>query len=368
MLMTVGKNPKKTNLKIKQFIQWCKHHRLQLIIGIGVLCIATVGSVSFFLLSQPLPAPDKTPISIKPRPPKPKIYSPIDGSMIDTEADKTKPVTMIMLENSTDARPQSGLKDAQIVYEAIAEGGITRFLAVYQQTKPLLIGPVRSIRPYYLDWAAPYNGAIAHVGGSAEALQQVRNGTFRDIDQFFNANAYWRVSDRRAPHNVYTSFEMLDALQASKGYPSSAPKGMLRGDTQPASPASVTHVDVHISSRTYDSSYDYDSASNSFKRSQNGAPHTDREKGQISPRVVVVIKAPTATERQKDTWRTVINTIGSGNATIFQDGTAIEAIWTKTSREEQFTFSNTAGEPIALTRGQTWITVIPASSGSVSWK
>ena len=77
-------------------------------------------------------------------------------------------------------------KHAEVVYEAIAEGGITRFEAFYQQNKPQLIGPVRSVRPYYIDWAVPYQPSFAHVGGSAVALKEIRNGKYRDLDQFFN--------------------------------------------------------------------------------------------------------------------------------------------------------------------------------------
>ena len=107
-----------------------------------------------------------------------------------------------MIENSPDARPQSGIKQAGVVYEAIAEGGITRFLALYQEAKPGLIGPVRSVRMYYVDWAAPYNASIAHIGGSAAALAEVRNGNYRDIDQFFNSGSYWRAI--ATPRTMYT--------------------------------------------------------------------------------------------------------------------------------------------------------------------
>lgn len=111
--------------------------------------------------------------------PKTIYYSPLSGEAVADQT-ATKAVTAIMLENSPDARPQSGLKDAEVVYEAVAEGGITRFLALYQQKQPETIGPVRSIRMYYVDWLTPYNASVAHVGGSAAALQLVRNGGYPD--------------------------------------------------------------------------------------------------------------------------------------------------------------------------------------------
>src|SRR5690606_11343443 len=130
----------------------------------------------------------------------------------------TQEVTAIMIENSPDARPQSGLKESGVVFEAIAEGGITRFQVLYQEDKPQLIGPVRSLRPYFVEWAAPFDASIAHIGGSYNALQEVRNGQYKDIDQFFNGDTYWRSTDRYAPHNVYTNFKNLDALNTKKGF------------------------------------------------------------------------------------------------------------------------------------------------------
>ena len=111
-------------------------------------------------------------------------------SIPQASANLSKPVTAIMIENSPDARPHSGLKQAEVVYEAIAEGGITRFLTLFQQHKPQLIGPVRSLRMYYVDWLAPYQASVAHVGGSHASLQEIRNGKYRDIDQFFNGSSY----------------------------------------------------------------------------------------------------------------------------------------------------------------------------------
>jgi hypothetical protein len=355
--------------KIQRFFDWISHNRPKALVFFGSLLVLIAAITAWYLVSsQPVPKIDRTPITIKPRPPQPKYYSPIDGSLMASETDGTKPVTAIMIENSPDARPQSGLKDAQIVYEAIAEGGITRFLAIYQQTKPQLIGPVRSVRPYYLDWAAPYDAAIAHVGGSAEALVEVRNGTFKDIDQFFNGSTYWRVSDRTAPHNVYTSFAKLDALEASKGYISSSPKGMSRKDQKPSTSPNATQVSVHISSALYDSSYIYDSTTNSYRRSQNGQPHLDREQGQIAPKVVIVLKAPMYIELQQDTWRGVIDTTAGGDAVIFQNGTVIECNWNKSAQREQLGFTDANGNTVPLAYGQTWVTVVPSNSGSVSWK
>ncbi len=316
---------------------------------------------------QPQPAKAPTVVTKKPAPPPPTFYSPLTGTQVADEAAIKQAVTAIMIENSPDARPHSGLKQAGVVYEAIAEGGITRFLALYQEAKPQLIGPVRSLRMYYVDWAAPYNASIAHIGGSAAALAEVRNGNYRDIDQFFNAGAYWRATDRYAPHNVYTSFEKLDALNASKQYTSSTFTGFARTDGKPATTPTATSIDMTISSAWYNTHYDYDAATNTYPRSIGGQPSNDREEGRIAPSVLVAMKVDMA-KIFEDGWRESITTTGSGSAHIFQNGTVTEATWHKNSRAEQLQFTGADGKPIALNRGQTWITAIPNGTGAIAWQ
>lgn len=357
----------KTPLR-QRLTYWIRTHK-KLAIILSVLAVVLISggvTAALYFFNR-----DKTPAttsSVKKEDEKPVVYySPLTGTQIKTEAETKQPVTAIMLENSPDARPQSGLKESGVVFEAVAEGGITRFLALYQESKPALVGPVRSLRMYYVDWLASFNASVAHVGGSAAALAEVRNGTYRDIDQFFNAGTYWRATDRYAPHNVYTSFENLDELNKSKGYTESNFTGFTRKDSTAAEVPTATSINVSISSALYNSSYAYDGASNTYVRSQGGAPHTDREAGQIAPRTVIVMKAPTQLVME-DGYREQITTVGSGQAYIFQDGTVQEVTWNKASKGDQILFKDTAGADIPLARGQTWITVVSDSTGGVSWQ
>jgi hypothetical protein len=220
---------------------------------------------------------------------------------------------------------------------------------------------------YYVDWLAPFNASVAHVGGSAAALAEVRNGNYRDIDQFFNSGTYWRASDRYAPHNVYTSFERLDALNAAKGYNESTFTGFTRVDGKASDAPNATSVSVGISGPLYNSSYTYDAASNTYLRSQAGAPHLDREDGQIAPSSVVVMKV-NMNLVMEDGYRESITTTGSGEAVIFQNGIAQNVTWTKADRGSQIKFTDANGKDVPLIRGQTWITAIPIDGGSVSWQ
>lgn len=352
---------------LQRFRQWLKTHRLQTIIIVGIILVAAAGATAYAILIQPVPkvATVVTPTA-KPKPAV-KYYSLLDGTQVADTAAQTAPVTAIMIENSPDARPQSGLKQAQVVYEAIAEGGITRFLCLYQQSKPQLIGPVRSLRMYYLDWAAPYQASIVHVGGSYYSLQEVRNGNYRNIDIEYHGGASWRASDRYAPHNVYTSFDKLDALNNSLGYTKSDVTSFARADGKTAATQNATAIDITVSSALYNSHYTYDAATNTYARSQGGAAHTDREQGQITPSVIVALHVNMA-KVMEDGYREDITTTGSGKATVFQNGTATEATWSKADRMSPLALTGADGKALTLSRGQTWLVAVPNSGGGVTWQ
>lgn len=347
--------------------EWIHNHHTAAYIIAGVGLVLAASLIALSLLYQKPIAINTTPIPAKPKPVAQKFYSPLTGLLVADEAATKQPATAIMIENSPDARPQSGLKQSGVVYEAIAEGGITRFLTLHQQDKPQIIGPVRSLRPYYVDWLAPYNASVAHVGGSPEALAEVRNGNYRDIDQFFNAGSYWRSTDRYAPHNVYTSFEKLDALNAQKGYKESIFTGFTRTDGKASETPDATSITINLSSALYNTTYAYDKASNTYLRSQAGGPHLDREDGQIAPSVVVAMKVA-KNPAMEDGHHETITTIGSGEAVIFQNGVAQTVTWTKKDKGSQIIFTNAEGKDVPLVRGQTWIAAVPNGSGSVSWK
>jgi hypothetical protein len=339
---------------------------LVLIIAVGA------GVVTILLRNRPVTTTPAKIIKVKPVPKAAsKYYSALTGLEVSDQTAIIAPVTAVMIENSPDARPQSGLKGAGVVFEAIAEGGITRFVAIFQGPKPALIGPVRSVRPYFVSWFAPFDASIAHVGGSALALQQVRDGTYRDEDQFFNAATYWRSTDRYAPHNVYTSGANLDTLNAKKGYTTSTFTGFTRiaagvADLQKPQGAPATSIKVSISISLYDPSYTYEPATKTYPRSINGGPQIDREAGQLAPSVVIVMKVPTSVVMQ-DGYREQMDVIGKGDATIFQRGQVFEGTWSKTAQRDQLTFTDSAGNEIPLERGQTWITAIP-SQNSVNYQ
>ncbi len=294
------------------------------------------------------------------------VASPLTGVQV-TPALAARPVTAVMIENSTDARPQSGLDSAGTVFEAVAEGGITRFVALFQEARPSYIGPVRSVRPYYLDWVAPFQASVAHVGGSPDALRQVRGG-MRDLDEFFNANNYWRINSRFAPHNVYTSFAKLDALNKSKGYKTSNFTPWPRKAEAPSATPTVKTIHLTLSGFDYDVSYTYNQKTNSYYRSEGGAPHMEvsatGKRTQIHPKVVIAMAVPLKAGAldASGAYYSDYSIIGRGLVDIFQDGRLTRGTWIKKGISDQLSFVDANGQSIALDPGQTWVTAVTSGS------
>lgn len=301
-------------------------------------------------------------------------YSRLTGKEVADKETADRPATCIMIENSPDARPQSGLGEAGVIYEAIAEGGITRFMAIFEEAQPQFIGPVRSVRMAYAELAKPYHCSIAHVGGSDNALQLIRNNNaFRDIDQFFNDAYYWRERTRYAPHNVYTSFEKLDALNQKKGYTSSEFTGFTRvkPDTQPEQPEKAAKsIKISMSSDLFSPVYAYNEETQKYARSHaNGGAHysvtRDGKLTQNSPDVVIAMKVNSY--NRPGTPYADYTTTGSGDAYIFQAGGVIEGRWNRENADSELRFVDNNDKDIPLVRGQVWISLYPSSS-RVTWE
>lgn len=315
--------------------------------------------------SQPTVAATTTSETTKKEVAKAKPTSPLTGVELVNESLASRPVTGIMIENSPDSRPQSGLNEAGVVYEAIAEGGITRFLALYQEATPNYIGPVRSARPYYIDFLLPYDASYAHVGGSPAAMTDIKTLGVKDLDQFYNAGAYVRITERYAPHNVYTGFDKLDALNTSKGYTTSKFTGFTRKRDVAQTPT-ASSIDFSISSPLYSPHFEYDATTNSYKRFQGGEAHIDQKSGkQLTPKTVIAVVTPKSYD--PDGTHTAYETTGSGKIYVFQDGIVSEGTWQKTDRKSQYVFTDKNGLPMKLNAGQTWISLV-ANQSDVTFK
>jgi len=336
---------------------------LVLLVGIGF----AVHSIWFSDSAMPPTKAAQKPATPAPAPPA-KLYSGLMGLEITDNSINDKPITAIMIENSPDARPQSGIDQASVVFEAVAEGGITRFLTLFQENEPTYIGPVRSVRPYYVQWLLGFDAAVAHVGGSGDALRLIKEAGAKDLDQFANPAPYHRVSNRYAPHNMYTGIPALRELEAKKGYGKPNYTKLVRNEVStPSTTPTATSIDLTLSGPLYNAHFDYDASMNAYKRSEGGKPHMsvaqDGKETQLAPKVVVALVMPKGSNGIYSTYQT----IGSGKAVIFQGGKMIDANWHKSGDKVQFSFTDNEGKEVKLDPGQTWFTAV-GSAGSVTYK
>lgn len=336
--------------------------RKQQLIATGLALFLVIAGITVaIILNNRESAPKQEQAKVEPPPEPPKTTEPsrLTGLEVPFEVNK-RTVTGVMIENSPEARPQSGLRDAGVVYEAVAEGGITRFLALFQDSMPEYVGPVRSVRPYYLDFLGPYNAAIAHVGGSGQALNEIKAEGIKDLDQFANAGAYWRESSRYAPHNMYTNIAKLKELESQKGWTATEYQGLERGEADKAAATpTASIVNIRMSRALYNVSFEYDAVNNLYKRNLAGQPHLDAKSGaQITPKVVVVPVIP----RSQNGIYSVYAINGSGKVYVFQNGTVTEGTWEKANRNSQFKFKTADGQTLKLIPGQTWLTIAAAAT------
>lgn len=267
----------------------------------------------------------------------------------------------VMIDNHVDAWPQAGLDHAFLVVEAPVEAGISRMLAFFsadQEAKK--IGPVRSARPYFIEWNNELDALYAHVGGSDAALDRIASGGTYDLNQYWFGSSFWRSMDRYAPHNVYTSTELLSAYvksRAEKGAPlSPLYESWLFKDPAVSPQPSVERIALTFFAPTYIAEWKYDQVTNRYLRFQGGSAHV-MEDGTpvIADNVAVVI---TDVQILDTVGRRKIVTRGEGKAFVFQDGGKIEGTWKKTSESQRLRFYDATGSEVVFNSGVTWIEVI----------
>ncbi|MGA9174173.1 MAG: DUF3048 domain-containing protein [Thermoactinomyces sp.] len=293
--------------------------------------------------------------------PPPVMLSPLTGTPI---SGGKRPLLMVMINNHHKARPQSGLQRADVVVEILAEGEITRFAAFYYNDLKGTVGPVRSVRSYYLDLAEGAHAVVVHAGGAPDALKRIREEHVPDLDGIHQDERYFtRVSFRRAPHNLYTSLENLTQAIEKKGEVPSIRGGYHFVDT-PATQNGRAATKIHLVYHPlYEAGYQYDRATNSFIRYTEGVRQIDRETGHpLSMQNVLVVFAH---HRVIDAvGHREVDVKGTGTGYLFQRGKAIPIEW-KFRDGWIVPFKN--GKEIDLIPGKTWVNILP-ETGKVSFR
>jgi hypothetical protein len=269
-------------------------------------------------------------------------------------------VFAVMVDNHEGAWPLSGVDQAFLVVEAPVEAGIPRILAFFSQEQMVdHIGPVRSARPYFLDWAAELDALYAHVGGSNAALDEIASGGTFDLNQYWWGDYFWRDWDRWAPHNVFTSTDLLNAFFLLRTQSGVAPTRLYDlwtfKDSEPSKGESSLHIDFWMPVYVVD--WLYDQKTGRYGREQFGQPHrTPSGVQMMADNVAVVI---TDIDIIDNVGRREIRTTGEGEGYVLQDGRVIEATWRKPSKSERLKFyDRMTGAEISMNAGTTWIEVV----------
>lgn len=272
----------------------------------------------------------------------------------------------VVVENSAFARPQSGLQHANVVYEALAEGGISRFLAIYlagADDRP--IGPVRSARHYFVQMAMEYGAPLAHVSASPQAYELLRSWGYPHLEETREGSAIWRTSDRAAPHNAYTSTAALRRVLERRGIEAGQGAGGLlaRSVDAKATGDPVTEFTLDYTPWPYQVSYRYDQGRRSYVRWVDGDPHVDADTGeQIEVSAVVVLFVPTWPIPRDTAGRLDMQLTGEGSAVVFRDGHRVTARWRRASLQEPTTLVDDTGQPIQFDRSPVWVQYAPPSA------
>lgn len=278
---------------------------------------------------------------------------------------KTRPVA-VMINNNHQAWPHAGLQDAYITYEIIAEGGITRMMAIFKDQDTAKIGSVRSARPYYIDYALENDAIYVHYGWSEDAKNDISQLDVDDINGLTASSVFWRDTSlkKATEHTVFTNMKKINSYAKEKNYDRDTNKDLLLNYSvdeislkkkENAQKADNVLIDYSYYTNT---SYTYDSTNKVYKRSMSGTAEVDSVTGkQYTAKNIIVAKIK---NYSYDSYgRQKLDNIGTGEGYYITDGYAVPITWTKTSRTSQTKYKYTNGKEIKVNDGNTYIQIQP---------
>lgn len=296
-------------------------------------------------------------------PPEPQVQ------IVDVNS-KTRPYA-VMINNNHAAWPQCGLQDAYLVYEIIAEGGITRMMALYKDVYPTKIGSVRSARHYFIDYAEENDAIYIHWGGSPQAYSRIQSG-IDDLDGIALEGSIFfrdRTLSRDLEHTGFVDLEQAKEYAEENGYTRDTDKDLLlnysaeeidistQEGVQVANDIDLEYSDYHTTS------YLYDEANKVYKRSMSGKANVDLETGeQYTAKNIIVYKVNNYTLSGENKGRQELENIGDGTGYYITDGYAVPITWEKTSHSSQTIYKYENGEEITVNDGNTFIQIMPMDS------
>jgi len=289
-----------------------------------------------------------------------KIKSPLTGLYIDKERLNDRPIA-VMLDNYYKARPQAGLSEADVVYEILAEGNITRYLAIIYTNRPETVGPVRSARPYFLDKALEYDPLYVHVGGSEQAKSDIKALKMADIDGLSSGgDIFWRKKHKPIPNNMYTSFNAIMKQSERRKYNTNGSFETLKFNDKDVEIEGdeLTEIKIPYRGSKYVSGFKYNEEDGLYYRYVNNKPHLD-EASKIHLTAKNIFVQYTSQRVIDSVGRLEMNLVGNGKGLYITNGKVMEVTWKKPSRRALTRFYDKQGNEISLNPGITWYQVVP---------
>lgn len=281
----------------------------------------------------------------------------------------SRPVAVMIDNDSGAARPQTGLENAYVIYEAMVEGAATRMMALFLDSDVQKVGPVRSSRHYFLDYAMENDAIYAHCGYSPQAASDIKSLGINNINELNSNNGknFFRDKSRKAPHNLYASIPELLSYAKDKGYRTESTSERVfkykKNDSDLNSDKSAASVNIPYSS-IYSVSYKYNAEKRVYERYVNSNPHTSASTGEALLAKNIIVYA-VKNYSIDDKGRQNLENIGVGNGFYISDGKCIQINWEKKSRSEKTVYTTEDGNVLELNPGNTFVQIIPISSDLV---
>lgn len=274
----------------------------------------------------------------------------------------------VMIDNVAQARPHSGLDKAYLVYEVIVEGNLTRLMAVFRDVDVDEIGPIRSARPYFVDYALENDVIYVHHGRSPQALKEIKKYNVNDLEGLYNPSGmFWRDKNRYAPHNSYTSTDGIKKAIEKKEYRNTSKQSDWKLLNYSAKAIDLSKKDgaisadkvvVNFSSGIY-AGFEYNSSEKKYYRFQNGNKHMDRKGFQYSTKNIIVLTDIYNYTIDRRKGRQEIENVGDGKGYFISNGYAVPITWEKTAEDEQTVYKYLNGKEIVVNDGSTYIEIQP---------
>jgi Protein of unknown function (DUF3048) N-terminal domain/Protein of unknown function (DUF3048) C-terminal domain len=347
--------------------------RPRLLTAAGLGLLLALGGCSGDPSDAPVPATEAADVAVdKVAPPQPVVPPawPLTGVVAQDVVNR--PALAVKIENPPEVRPQTGLDQADVVWEQVVEGGVTRFVAVYHSVVPAEVGPIRSVRPMDPAIAAPLRGVMAFSGGQPGFVRALADAGLQVVSHDAGDPGFYRTRGRAAPHNVFGTPQTFLA-QADAGHQASPPEQFQmarRPDLATAAVAGTPAGAVLLSlSRSSHPSWTWDAATGTWQRSESGTPATAASGARLAAANVVVLRVDLVDSGTTDpSGSPVPETLltGSGEALVATGGRTLAATWGKADLGTPLALTGADGQPVRLAPGTTWVELVPNGTGSVA--